>query len=58
MEYIEQGDVHNAWASMASDMGKHPETSNHIALELGMMLLISGKLSTVVEMRKFIEGFN
>lgn len=58
MEYIEQGDVNNAWASMASDMGKHPETSNHIALELGMMLLISGKLSTVVEMRKFIEGFN
>ena len=58
LEYIEAGDLHQAYASMASDLGKHPETEGHAAIQLGMMLLMSGYLSTAQEMRKFIEGFN
>ncbi len=56
--YCDDGDTGNAWASMASDMGKHDETRNHPALEMGTMLMLSGNMNTVEETRKFIEGFN
>ena len=42
---------------MGSDLGKHPETANHSAIQLGMMMLMAGHLTTPAEMRKFIEGF-
>lgn len=58
LEYADRGDVTQAWASMASDIGKHEETAGHAGLELGMMMLMAGMLSTGPEMRKFIEGFN
>ena len=58
LEYCDMGDVNQAFASMASDLGKHPKTANHAAIELGMMLLLSGHLSSPNEMRRFIEGFN
>jgi len=57
-EYVDRNDLMNAYASFQSDMGKHPETANHIALELGTMLLISGNLSTAHQMREWINGFN
>ena len=52
------GDVGNAYASFASDMNKHEETTGHGALELGVMLLLGGHNQSVHEMKKFIEGFN
>jgi hypothetical protein len=55
---LERGDLNNTFASMASDLGKHPETRGHSAVELGTMLLITGNLSTPQKMREFIEGFN
>lgn len=58
LEYIDNGDLNNAYASMASDLGKHPETEGHPAISIGMMLLMGGELSTPEKMRKFIEGFN
>ena len=58
LEYVDVGDVNQAWTSMVSDLGKHEETKNHSALELGMMLLMAGHLSTTDKMRKFILGFN
>jgi hypothetical protein len=58
LQYVEQGDLTNAWTSMVSDLGKHPDTQGHAALELGMMLLIAGQLGTPTKMREFIEGFN
>lgn len=58
LEYCDIGDVTQAFASMGSDLGKHPETSNHAAIQLGMMLLMAGQLNSPMEMRKFIEGFN
>lgn len=57
-EYADTGDLQNAYASMVSDLGKHPETQDHPAIQLGMMLMIGGHLSTESEMRKFIDGFN
>ncbi|MEE9117026.1 MAG: hypothetical protein V3U02_00345 [Calditrichia bacterium] len=56
--YVDAGDNNNAWASMCSDLNKHPETQNHPAIGLGMTLKMSGGLSSTLEMRKFIEGFN
>lgn len=58
LEYVDNGDLKNAYASMISDLRKHPETENHIGMELGMNLLMIGELKTCEEMRKFIEGFN
>jgi hypothetical protein len=58
LQYLDNGDINNAWASMVSDLGKHPETEKHAAIHLGMMMLMGGHLSSSDAMRKFIEGFN
>ena len=58
IQYADAGDAQGAWASMVSDLNKHPETQNHSAIELGMMMLMAGHLSSPQEMRRFIEGFN
>ena len=58
LEYCDIGDVNQAYASMASDLGEHPETANHSGIKLGMMMSLSGQLSTPDKMREFIEGFN
>jgi hypothetical protein len=58
IEYVDMGDPNQALASMASDLGKHPETANHSAIKSGMQMLFAGLLSDSNEMRKFILGFN
>lgn len=58
LEYADAGDIQNAFASMASDLGKHPELANHFGIQLGMMQLMGGMLNTPAEMRRFIEGLN
>ena len=58
LRYVDENDLRQAWASMASDMSKHPETRDHLALSLGMMLMLGGGLGTQKEMRDFINGFN
>lgn len=58
LEYVDVGDTEQAWASMVSDVNKHPETQGHAAIELGMVQLLGGQLNTPDAMRKFIEGFN
>ncbi len=58
LELVEAGDLTQAWASMASDLGKHSETKDHAAIHLGMVMVTSGQLSSPTEMREFIEGFN
>jgi len=58
MQYVNSGDLKNAFASFMSDMGKHEETSNHAALQLGTMLLIGGHLSSASQMKDWILGFN
>lgn len=58
LEYINNGDAENTWASMVSDLSKHEDTAGHPAIELGMMLMFSGNMSGIAETKKFIEGFN
>jgi hypothetical protein len=58
LQYVDQGDLHNAFASLNSDLRKHPETENHGAVELGMMLMLAGHLDTAPKMREWIEGCN
>lgn len=58
LAYVKHNDIKNAFTSFKSDMSKHPETKQHIALELGTMLLLSGHLSTPQQMTDWINGFN
>jgi hypothetical protein len=58
MEYVDAGDLSQALASMGSDLNKHDETRNHAGMQIGMMQMMSGLLSTPEQMRRFIEGFN
>ena len=61
LAYVDAGDTLQAYTSMASDLGKHPETANHPGIDLGIGLLMlpdQGRLGTTDGMRKFIEGFN
>ena len=58
LEYCDAGDPVSAIASMLSDLGKHPETANHGAIELTGMLMLAGHLSDVASVRRHIEGFN
>jgi hypothetical protein len=58
LEYADRGEVSEAMASLASDLGKHPDTAAHPAIELMVMLAMGGHLSQPGELRKFIEGFN
>jgi hypothetical protein len=58
LAYVDAGEFENAFASMVSDMNKHPETSNHSGFQLGIMLMMGGHLSTAPKMREFIEGFH
>ena len=58
LEYIDIGDSQQAFASIMSDLNKHPETANHPGIMLGANLLISGNLSNLDKMREFIVGFN
>lgn len=58
LEYCDRGDTGNAFASLASDLGKHTETADHLGIPLGMMALMTGRLSTQEALRRFIDGFN
>ncbi len=58
LEYVAINDLPNAFSSMASDLGKHDETEGHLGVQLGLMLMMNGHLSTKEKMREFINGFN
>ena len=57
LEILDTGDISQAYASMVSDLGKHPETEGHPAIQLGMMLMLGGNI-TEKQIREFIDGFN
>jgi hypothetical protein len=57
-ELQKTGDAGKVYASMTSDLNKHSETKNHMAIEMGIMLLFSGNLDNPYQMKNFIEGFN
>jgi hypothetical protein len=55
-----QKEISEAYASMLSDLGKHPDTSSSVetAFMLGTPLSLGGHLSTKEKMEEFINGFN
>jgi len=58
LEYVKIGDTRQAFASMCSDLSKHPETEGHGAIGLGARMFFAGFLEAPAEMEKFIRGFN
>lgn len=58
LEYVATGDMLNAFSSFLSDMSKHKETANHLALEMGTMLMLGGHLRDKQSMTNWINGFN
>ena len=58
LEYIHDGDISGGIASMLSDLRKHPETENHVAIGLCMLMLARGQLNSKQKAEKFIIGFN
>ncbi len=58
LKYVEAEDFIEAFNSFQSDMMKHEETKNHIALELGVMLYFGGHLNTKESVIDWINGFN
>jgi len=58
MEYVERGDLENAFSSMVSDVKKHPELETHCGISLGMSLKMGSFLDSKHEIVKWIEGFN
>jgi hypothetical protein len=58
LEYIERGELREAFDSMCSDLLKHEDTRGRLGMELGMMLMMNGHLGTPEKMPEFIEGFN
>lgn len=58
LEYADRGKYAEAVASMASDLDKHPETAGHSGSQIGLMMLLSGQLSSPQAMREFINGFH
>lgn len=58
-QYIDNGDLQGAFASMSSDVVKHPETCHHASTnQLGMAQMIGGMLDTADKMRNWINGYN
>ena len=58
LEYVERGELNQAFLSMIDDLSKHPETKSHDNIDLGWVLFVLGDLETETEMKKFINGFN
>lgn len=58
IEYVNAGDLKNAFTSMVSDIMKHPETEHHNTTnQLGMQQMMAGLLGTSKEMRHWILGY-
>lgn len=57
-ECLARNDQEGAFSGFISDLLKHPELKGHVALQLGMMLRLSGNLGTDEEVRHWFEGFN
>lgn len=57
-KYCDEGDMYQAFASFNSDMRKHDELKDHIALEMMNMQVMGGLIKSAPQLRAFIEGFN
>lgn len=52
-------DPRQAFTSMLSDMGKHPELENHAGNRIGVgFMLLRGWIDNPEEVRRWIVGYN
>lgn len=58
IEYIHSGDIQQGITSMMSNLSKHPDTKNHIGIEIAMGLMMIRTLNNRTAAEKFINGFN
>jgi hypothetical protein len=58
LAYCDEGQINEAFTSLASDLDKHPETKDHRAVYHLMSLMLFGEGMTVEDMRRYIEGMN
>jgi len=59
LEYVDMGDLTEAWMSFTSDMNKHSETRGHPWLRtVGNKLFVEHQLNTPDAMRDHINGYN
>ena len=58
LQYVQIGELNNAFASMASDLNKHEGTRDHAGMQLGIMMMMAGQLETPEAMASFIKGFH
>lgn len=58
-EYLDADDPSQAIASFLSDLGKHPEVDPNMTVrQIAGGLMFGGHLSTVSQVREFIDGTN
>ena len=60
LEYVDAGDLGQAFTSMMSDLKKHEALQDHVGIELGVMqaVALKGWITNPVEVRNWITGFN
>ena len=60
LEYVDRGDLEEAFASLGTDFDKHPDLKGavRIHVELGMPMLLGGMLDRPDDMIRFINGFH
>jgi len=59
LEYVDGGNLQEAFTSFVSDIDKHEETKDILELIqlLGISLLLAGNLDTKEKMREHINGY-
>jgi hypothetical protein len=58
LEYLDAGDLSQAFTSMLSDVRKHPECENHPGLWIGTgFMMLPGWIQNPTEIRRWIVGF-
>ena len=58
IELLDGGERLQAFTSMVSDLTKHDDLRDHVAINLGAMLIAAGHMKTDGDTRNWIEGFN
>jgi hypothetical protein len=58
LEHLDAGDPKEAFTSMLSDLGKHPDTEKHPGVAMGVcFMMLPGWINNRVEVRRWIVGF-
>jgi hypothetical protein len=57
-EYLKEGDLTSAVASMLSDMQKHPETDTPALTAVGLVGIMEAANGNQQGVERFIDGFN